>query len=745
MKMLKPLPITLLALLSVIRSSAQTVDADSTLTLREVSVTALKQPARLSVQPLASTTVTAEDVSRYNIVTMKQVSEIAPNLYMPDYGSRMTSSIYVRGIGARIDQPAVGLNVDNVPFLNKDNYDFDLVDIDRIEVLRGPQSVLYGRNTMGGLINIYTLSPFKYQGVRVTGEYGSANSAKVSVGGYALLTPELGMSLSGYYTQTDGFFKNEYNKADVGAERQGSVRWKTAWRPSDVVSVENVAAVSVSRQSGYPYALVESGKISYNDTCFYRRTGVTDGLTVKWAGPRFTLSSITSFQYINDNMTLDQDFRPENYFTLTQARHEWAFTQDIIATGKTGRYEWTAGLFGFYKRMSMNAPVTFGEAGINGFIVEQYNKNYLSYPIVWDDDSFLLGSRFTVPTGGVALYHQSSYTVDRLTASLGVRFDYEQASLDYHSSARGSYTHYNATVTPMEFYKRIPFEIDDRGHLTRDDFEFLPKLSLSYRWGDSAMDNVYVAVSKGYKAGGYNTQMFSDVLQQRVMSLMGLAMKYDVDEIVSYKPEKSWNWEAGAHFDLLDGRLSGQAAVFYIDCRDQQLTVFPEGLTTGRIMTNAGKTRSYGFELAATYRPSRRLAMSASYGYTNATFREYDNGRSDFGGKRVPYAPANTLFGSVTYSQPIGKSWLDEVSLTVNARGVGDIYWDEANTVKQPFYGLLGAMLRFSRGDCQLDVWGENLTAADYDVFYFESVKNRFVQRGKPRTWGATLRLNFKS
>ena len=90
-------------------------------------------------------------------------------------GSRMTSSIYVRGIGARIDQPVVGLNVDNVPFLNKDNYDFDMPDIARIEVIRGPQSTLYGRNTMGGLINIYTISPLNYQGSRVMAETGKGN------------------------------------------------------------------------------------------------------------------------------------------------------------------------------------------------------------------------------------------------------------------------------------------------------------------------------------------------------------------------------------------------------------------------------------------------------------------------------------------------------------------------------------------------------------------------------------------
>ena len=319
---------------------------------------------------------------------------------------------------------------------------------------------------MGGMISIYTLSPFKYNGVRITGEYGSANSFKVSAGCYTLLTPDIGMSLCGYFTGTDGFFRNEYNGAKTGEERQGSVRWKTSWRASDEVSVENAAAVTVSRQSGYPYASVESGRINYNDTCFYRRTGVTDGLTVKWCGPGFTLSGITSFQYINDNMTLDQDFLPVNYFTLTQRRHEWAFTEDIIATGKKGGYEWTGGVFGFYKRSSMSAPVTFGEHGIEELITGNYNKYSPYYPIAWDDDTFLLESKFTTPTHGVAVYHQSSYAFGRATAALGLRLDYEHASLDYHSMTEARYTIYNATTNPPEVFSSVPVEIDDRGSLS---------------------------------------------------------------------------------------------------------------------------------------------------------------------------------------------------------------------------------------------------------------------------------------
>jgi outer membrane receptor protein involved in Fe transport len=340
---------------------------------------------------------------------MKNVSGVVPNFYMPDYGSRMTSTIYVRGLGARIDQPVVGLNVDNVPFMNKDNYDFELLDIERMEVLRGPQSTLYGRNTMGGLINIYTLSPMKYQGLRAMVEYGMGNSFKAGVSYYDRFNSRLAMSWSGYVALNDGFYTNEYNGTDCGAEKQGSLRWKTVWRAADRVNIENVAALSLTRQSGYPYASIDTDQINYNDTCFYRRTGVTDGLTVKWINDYFTLSGITSFQYLDDNMTLDQDFLPLEYFTLTQRRKELALTQDVVVRGSVGDYGWTVGAFGFYKNTDMSAPVTFKEYGIDQLIEKNRNEANPVYPIAWDDEAFVLGSEFEIiiriPTHCVVTHH----------------------------------------------------------------------------------------------------------------------------------------------------------------------------------------------------------------------------------------------------------------------------------------------------------------------------------------------------
>ncbi len=723
----------------------QQLPSDSTINLSEVSITAIKQGQSLQDEAIASTVIGKKNIERLNIVTMRDASEFVPNFYIPQYGSRMTSSIYVRGIGARIDQPVVGLNIDNVPFLNKDNYDFDLIDIERIEMLRGPQSTLFGRNTMGGLINIYTLSPLSYQGLRLFGEYSSGNSYKAAASYYTKINDRLGIAVVGYYNSTDGFFTNLNNGKKCDWEHQGSGRIKLQWNPSDNLKVENTFSFSISRQGGYPYAALSTGEINYNDTCFYRRTNFNDGLTLKWKINDFTISSITSYQYINDNMTLDQDFLPVSYFTLTQARVEHALTQDFVARSNESKpYRWLTGLFGFYKHTDMDAPVTFKDYGINQLIEKNRNEANPTYPIEWDDRNFPLYSHFKNPNYGIAAYHQSTYVLDDWTFSAGLRFDFEHSSLRYNSRCNSGYTTYH--VQPdgtRSIYAHENIDIDDTGTLSKSFFQILPKLSVLYRLPFDNPSNLYASVSKGYKAGGFNTQMFSDVLQQKIMGVMGIGANYSIDDVVSYKPEKSWTYEIGTHIECMDRKIQTDISAFYIQCTDQQITVFPDGTTTGRIMTNAGKSRSYGAEIALKIRPIDRMEINGSYGYTNAKFIEFNNGKTDYSGKFIPYAPHNTLYAGINYSQPINKEWLRFISFNLNMRGVGNIYWDEANTAKQPFYAQLGASIRFEQKHYSLDFWGQNLTNTQFNTFYFVSIGNAFLQKGKTRQIGVTLRINL--
>ena len=712
-----------------------------TLSLSEVTVTAIKQNADLRTQATTMTAISRQEAERNQITSVKTASDLVPNLFIPDYGSRMTSTVYVRGIGTRIDQPAVGLTIDNVPVMTKENYDFDLMDISRMEMMRGPQNTLYGRNTLGGLMNVYTLSPLSYQGTRAIIEGANHGTWRVGASHYRLLKDGLGLSLSAQYGSTRGEFTNRYNGKRCDWERMFSARAKLEWRNQDGWYLSNVASVSVSRQGGYPYEWVETGEIAYNDTCFYRRTSVMDGLTLRKDFDRWSLSSITSYQYIDDNMTLDQDFTPRDYFTLTQARREHAVTQDVIARShnKAEGYNWLAGVSGFYRRYTMQAPVNFYDYGIADLIERHANEALPEYPIRWDTRNFLLGSEFTSPNWGAALYHESHYNWGQWTLSAGVRIDYEHARLNYHSEAHTGYSILRGATG--ELYVHESIDIDDRSTLNKDFFEILPNVSLTWHPWPGKNHTVYIAASRGSKAGGFNTQMFSDVLQQRLMKMMGIGIQYDIDKMVGYKPEKAWNYEIGGHFECWNRRVQSDMGLFFMDCRDRQLTVFPPGTTTGRMMTNAGKTHSFGAEFTMTVAPTELTRFNVSYGFTRAIFKDYNDGKQDYKGNRVPYAPQHTLFAEANHSIKIGGDWNKLLTFAANVRAVGDIYWDEANTMKQPLYAQLGASITWKQEHYSLQLWGRNLTDTDYKTFFFVSIQHHFLQRGHGRQLGATLRL----
>lgn len=727
-------------LLSLSCSLAARVDSVRTAhCLNEVEVLGVKEMPTPGNTPV--TVLRAAQLRRLGIEAVKNLSDIVPNLYAPSYGSRMTSSIYMRGLGSRIDQAVVGLSVDGVPFLTKDAYDFDIPDIAVIDVLRGARSVLNGRNAMAGQINIYTLSPRDFQGVRAMVEYGRFNSLRASAGVYGRINPRLFSSLTAAYNTTDGYWRNAYNGKRTGEEHGASLRWKTVWHPSAGLSLTNTASGSFTRQSGYPYASAQTRQIAYNDTCFYRRNTFADGLTLAWAGKRVVVTSLTSVAYLDDNMTLDQDFTPADFFTLSQLRREWTVTEDLFAKGSRGAYSWLGGVFGYWRRARMHAPVEFKEDGVTSLIEDKRNEMNPSYPISWDSRTLPLESHFTTPSGGFALYHQSRYRLGDWVIDAALRWDLERVGCNYANSADASYTTWR--ILPdgtREKYTVTPVAIHDAGKLRDTYNEILPKLSVArlFGWG-----RVYATVSKAFKAGGFNTQMFSDVLQQRVMEFMGLSMMYNVDDIVAYRPETSWNYELGLKGSWLDGRLRADAVAFMIDCHDQQLTMFPPGTVTGRIMTNAGRTFSRGVELSGHYEPATWLSLNASYGFTHATFRRYNDGRNDYAGKRVPYAPAHTLFvqatGRLEHHRLLGAVPVADVHL----RGTGDIYWDEANSLRQPFYALLGASVALEADKWSARVWAENITSTAYDTFYFKSMGRSFLQRGLPWSAGVTLRLTL--
>lgn len=695
----------------------------------------------------SSTTVGRAALENRHIASVKELTSIVPNFYQPDYGSRMTSSIYVRGFGSRIDQPVVGLSIDEVPVLNKNNYDFDLFDISKVQIIRGAQSTLCGRNTVGGKIDVYTLSPLLFQGKRLSVEYGNKNSLRVKASHYASRSRKFGWSANVYYSHSDGYFMNkELGEACDGGDN-AAMRFRVQYLPSSNLSIDNSFSLSLSDEGGWAYRLFdrESGivmPIAYNDPCSYRRFNVSDGLVIKLYFDKFTLSSTTGYQYMNDRMRIDNDFRPLEYFLLGQYQKEHSFSQEFVAKslGDTG-FSWLMGVYSFYKDLKMDAPVLFKREGIDNLILGNMNSMLQGsgYFFEFRDSSFPIEDKFDIPTYGAALYGELGYKIGSFNLKGGLRIDFEQSSMDYNSYATINYK----SKKEYNEYRRVNSSFV--GTSTNRAFELLPRLSVTY---DDDWGNIYATISKGFKAGGFNTQLFSDILRDKLAKelwsdFQGTPSDWKGDaSVTEYEPEVSWNYELGSHlYPLVDKSLRLSLSLFYIDCRNQQITVFPKG-KTGRMMSNAGRSHSYGAEFAFNYTQGR-VVLDASYGYSNATFDEYVSGDNNYKGNYLPLAPRETASVNVAYSIPVSQNFAKSLILNVGWNGVGRIYWNEDNTLSQPFYGIWSASLSWEKGHFGVSLWGKNILDKEYKAFYFNSIENHFFAYGKPVQYGVSLHLNL--
>jgi len=743
-------------------------DTTKVIDIEEVVVIASpKETGKLRELPNAVSLISQKDMQANQITTLKNVSALVPNFFMPDYGSKITSAVYIRGIGSRINTPAVGLYVDNIPYIDKSAFDFNFYDIERIDILRGPQGTLYGRNTMGGLIKVHTRSPFSYQGTDVKLSYGSkSNYRSASLTHYHRWNEHFAFSAGGYYEGSDGFFRNAYNGKKIDNMEAGGGRIRAIWLPSDNLKLDFTIGYDYSDEGGYPYyytgALNKSkeeykahiGKISYNRDCGYRRGLFNTGLNIEYQGNSFIMNAVTGYQNLTDRMYLDQDFLPVDIYNIEQKQRINTLSEEItFKSKKNQRWIWVTGASGFYQWLHTDAPVTFQSEGIQ-WLENNINKGMASsgMPINLKilSETMPVPGIFDTPVLGAAIFHQSTFNhllFENLSATVGLRLDYEKNKIDYNSSVAMNIQMYMAGKPmgkPMEQAAEFIGKLDD------DHVQLLPKFALKYDF--NKQNNIYATVSRGFRSGGYNIQMFSELLQSALKQRPGAGSAVSDDEIknlVTYKPEYSWNYEIGSHLSLFGGKLKTDLAAFYMDTRDQQIAKFVEsGL--GRMMVNAGSSESYGAEVSLTASVNRNLSLNGSYGYTHSTFKKYDAGKSssdeniDYSGHYVPFVPRHTMNVGANYSFFLGgNKWAQSLTVGLNYTGAGKIYWTEKNDVSQSFYGTLNGRISLQAKALQIDFWGRNLTNKDYTTFYFESMERGFEQRSKPLQLGVDVRYHF--
>lgn len=721
----------------------------------EVSVSRIERPA--TQQQMQISVIDSRLINETQAVTPKDVSCLIPNVYMPDYGSAMTSSIYIRGLGSRINEPVMGMVVDGVPLLDKNMYDHVMQDVKRIELLRGPQGSLYGRNSPAGVMELRTIRPLDLTTRLIRGliSYASANSIEAQASYYGvskqLTDNKFGWGIAARYRRTDGFYRNQHTGMLIDGGQQAGGRIVLDSRPSDEWRLTGTIYADWVKQGAFPYASTATGKIDYNREGSYERLALLPSLMAYYTHKDWRLQLVASYQYMYDDMRMDQDYTAADIFTLQQKQRQHSGTIDaLLRTPKPcAWYEWTVGLSSFVKVNTMQAPVTFMREGIDELILSNANRGIQT---VFPDDSICISnstlpipSSFELLNAGAAIYHQSHFHFGNWHLNAGVRIDYEHARMDYLSTAD---LDYRFTMIMSDF-EHVHTEL--RGSKHAHYLQVLPRLAVSY---EGTWCTVYGYAAKGYKAGGYNPQIFSTITQNQVMTDLAADMgmhleiadsRYSDVAITSYKPETDWTFEAGAHFTPVEG-LKMDVDVFHIQCFDQQVTIFPNGKTTGRMMANAARSRVWGVEASLHYRWQQgnwQGIADASYGFTDARFIAFDDGMGNYAGHFIPYAPRHTAHALVQAGYRVGRPWLYAISIAAHAGVTGPIYWNEQNDCVQQPYALLGANVTLDWKYAKLELWGRNLTGTQYDVFYFRSMGNDFLQRGKPRELGATVRFEI--
>lgn len=759
---IKVLVIVCLATAATIVHAASPEGWADTVALPDVEVSVSRIAVPVARQQMQVSALDARMIEAAQLTAPKDVAALVPNIHMPDYGSAMTSSVYIRGLGSRINEPVLGMVVDGVPLLDKNMYDHTMQDVKRIELLRGPQGSSYGRNSPGGVMEIRTIQPLDLAGQLIRGDvsYGTANNVKAQMSYYGnnhaseageANSRPFGWGIAARYQRTDGFHTNDYTGQKVDYGQQAGGRILLDARPTDEWRVTGTVYADWVRQGAFPYASVATGRIDYNRPGSYERLSVLPAVRAEYTHDDWRVQLSGSYQYMHDDMLMDQDYTRADIFTLrqTQRQHNGTLDALLYAPKPCEWYEWNVGWSSFLKTNAMHAPVTFMREGIDELILANANSGIQT---VFPDDSICISnttlpipSSFELLNAGAALYHQSHFQFGHWHINAGVRIDYEHTRMDYLSTADLSYRF----TMIMPDYEDVHTEI--RGMQSKPYWQVLPRLAVSY---DGSWGTVYGYAAKGYKAGGYNPQIFSTITQNQVMTDMAADMGMHLDmadprysdvAITSYKPETDWTFEIGAHFTLAEG-LKVDVDVFHIQCMDQQVTVFPNGKTTGRMMANAARSRIWGAEATLQYRWTRDKwfgMLDASYGFTDARFITFNDGMGDYSGHYVPYAPQHTLHGLLTAGYMIGHKALKAVTISVKGDGIGRIYWNEQNDCSQPVYGLLAATIALRWQYVQVELWGKNLTGTRYDVFYFRSMGNDFLQRGKPRELGATMRFEI--
>lgn len=768
---------------NVITTPEEMNDTSRVVDLDEVVVVSQpKDVFRLRQQPTHSTLFSETELKHINATDLANLSAYVPSFTMPVYGSRLTSSVYMRGTGSRMNTaaPSVPIYYDNIPLVSKSAFNTHFYMLDRIDVLHGPQATLYGMNSEGGLVRIFSKNPMNYQGTDVNLGLASGLQRRAEVAHFQRPSECFAYSLAMFYSGQDGFFYNDalHEQNDKMSEAGGRLR--LLWHATNRLNFDFTADYQFSDQNGFPYGKYDDGEVLNPATTTmntYRRNMLNTGLTVNYHANKFLFTATTSYQHLYDKMNMDNDYTPADRISMYQHQRQNAFTEELSLHSKTdSRWQWTLGAFGSYQDLHTDAPVFFGSDMKNSLAAMLQNMlQGIMPPTVphsftrMDIPHFYVAGDFKTPKYNVGVFHESNIKLtDRLTATLGLRYEYSRVKLDYQAAGRLNLD-YDLTVfgRSNNYSQWLNDTLKSTSATTSS--QLLPKVGLTYAI-DAKGSNVYALFSKGYRDGGYNIQGFSSIIQPEMMqngrnirqgdfNVPHTDAEYDlINKAVAYEPETSWNYEAGAHLNLFDGKLHADITGYFMQVKNLQLTKMEGAYGFGRMVVNAGKSQNIGAELSLRGSAvDDHLAWAASYSFTHATFSDYTDQVTAADGtvsllnykdNKVPYIPVHMFAVMADYRFDIlNDEVLRSVTLGVNVAGQGKTYWDDANTTAQKLYATLGAHVALDMGCVNVNFWGRNITDTRYLTFVSdisqENSGNFYGQRGLPFQLGIDVSLRF--
>jgi iron complex outermembrane receptor protein len=702
------------------------------LVIEEIIVTAQKREQALQDVPLAVTALDSRLIEQRGVNSIDDASRSVPNLvFLGGSDNSNASQIVLRGVSSSESsvgqQQSVGVYIDGAFQSTLALADLDLYDLARIEVLRGPQGTLFGRNTATGAINIVTAQPTNDLTGRASIEYGRFDAFKVrGAVSVPLIDDKLFMRISGSHSRRDGDINNLSGAGDLRGEKLTGVRGMLKVVPSDAFKLTLSGDYSDARaQAPITEATPFDYEVDIDNPPRERRKIYGTNLQAEVDLGFGTITSITSYRHLRNIAVTDFDgtASPLTRFVINQNIEQEQFSQELRLSNYGGeKFQWLLGLY-------------YGRDESNSLLDRRNNIQPFIQPIIPPPPPpappvlIIPANNVSVLTAEAidrtrAVFGQASYKLtDALELTYGFRWFRDRTSLDQVNTVSRTNAITGAPLPGAVEPTALAFTKKD----------FLNRVILRYEIDEDR--SIYASYSEGYKAAGVN---------------VGGAGRLVFD------PELSRNYELGFKSSFLDNRIRLNLAGFFNNYSNKQ-ELFFSATSNDVFVDNVPKSEIYGLEAELNAVISRWLRLDMSFGYTNATYKSFPNcDRAgpviiDCSGNKIARSPITT--GSLNFD--IGPFSLGGTTALAFRLGVdhrGDTYFDVANrlSLKQSAYNLANADVRLFSAEqgWSLSAYARNIFGVDYfttartGIFPPTAGVDLYVPGERP-SWGARLSYEF--